>query len=189
MIDSEGFRANVGIILSNEQGHLFWAKRIGQRSWQFPQGGIRWDETPQQAMYRELAEEVGLQSWHVEIVGCTKGWLRYRLPKRLIRHNSRPLCIGQKQVWFLLRLLGEEGDVRLDGSQRPEFDHWRWVDYWYPIRAVVPFKRQVYLHALRELAPLLFPAGHPNMRPNRVPAPVPPRSRVEADGQPLPRRR
>jgi putative (di)nucleoside polyphosphate hydrolase len=108
-------------------------------------------------MFRELAEEVGLLPEHVEIIGCTRGWLRYRLPKRLIRQHSKPTCIGQKQVWFLLRMLGDEGDVRLDTSDRPEFDHWRWVDYWYPMTAVVPFKRQVYSRALRELAPLLFP--------------------------------
>lgn len=157
MIDSEGFRANVGIILCNAEGRLFWAKRINQRSWQFPQGGIRGDESPEQAMFRELAEEVGLQPHHVEIIGRTEGWLRYRLPQRLIRRGKRPICIGQKQVWFLLRLQGSESDVRLDLSERPEFDHWRWVDYWYPLKAVVPFKRQVYLCALRELAPLVFP--------------------------------
>lgn len=156
MIDSEGYRANVGIILCNAEGRLFWAKRIHQRSWQFPQGGIRRYETPKQAMFRELTEEIGLRPEHVEIVACTKGWLRYRLPHRLVRRQSKPLCIGQKQVWFLLRLRGQETDVRLDGSERPEFDHWRWVDYWYPLRAVVPFKRQVYLRALREFAPLLF---------------------------------
>jgi len=161
VIDSEGYRANVGIILCNTDGQVFWAKRIGQRSWQFPQGGIRPDESPEQAMFRELAEEVGLQSQHVEIVGRTEGWLRYRLPKRLIRRGHKPTCIGQKQVWFLLRLLGDEKDVRLDSSERPEFDHWRWVDYWYPLQAVVPFKRQVYQRALRELAALLPPPSRP----------------------------
>lgn len=138
---------------------MLWAKRIGQRSWQFPQGGIRPDElaSPELAMFRELAEELGLRPEHVEVLGRTVGWLHYRLPRRLIRRGSKPTCIGQKQVWFLLRLLGEESDVRLDLSDRPEFDHWRWVDYWYPLKAVVPFKRRVYLCALRELAPLLFP--------------------------------
>ncbi len=157
MIDSEGYRPNVGIILCNADGRLFWAKRIGQHSWQFPQGGIRRDESPEQAMFRELAEEVGLRPEHVEVIGCTKGWLRYRLPKRLIRWGNQPTCIGQKQVWFLLRMLGGEDAVRLDSSGRPEFDHWQWVDYWYPLRAVVPFKRHVYWRALRELAPLLPP--------------------------------
>jgi putative (di)nucleoside polyphosphate hydrolase len=159
VIDSEGYRANVGIILCNAHNRVFWAKRIGQRSWQFPQGGIHREELPEHAMFRELTEEVGLLPEHVQIMGRTEGWLHYRLPKRLIRRDSRPTCIGQKQVWFLLRMVGDENDVRLDLSERPEFDHWRWVDYWYPLKAVVPFKRQVYFQALRELAPLLFPKG------------------------------
>lgn len=161
MIDPDGFRPNVGIILSNRDGHVLWARRIGQEAWQFPQGGINRDETPEQALYRELGEEIGLAPEHVEIVGATKGWLRYRLPKRLVRHNTNPVCIGQKQVWFMLRLVGDEQAVRLDSSDRPEFDSWRWVDYWYPLDEVVAFKRKVYQRALEELAPLLFPQGVP----------------------------
>ena len=167
VIDSEGYRPNVGIILCNEEGRLFWAKRIGQRSWQFPQGGIQRDESPEQAMFRELAEEVGLRPEHVQVIGCTKGWLRYRLPKRLIRRGGKSTCIGQKQIWFLLRMLGGEEAVQLDLSERPEFDHWRWVDYWYPLRAVVPFKRHVYWRALYELAPLLFSDRPPLRRAPR----------------------
>jgi putative (di)nucleoside polyphosphate hydrolase len=162
MIDHDGFRPNVGIILSNRDGHVLWARRIGQEAWQFPQGGINRDETPEQALYRELGEEIGLGPEHVEIVGATKGWLRYRLPKRLVRHNTNPVCIGQKQVWFMLRLLGDEQAVRLDSSDQPEFDSWRWVDYWYPLDEVVSFKRKVYRRALEELAPLLFPQGVPS---------------------------
>jgi putative (di)nucleoside polyphosphate hydrolase len=161
VIDSEGYRPNVGIILCNADGRLFWARRIGQHSWQFPQGGIRRDESPEQAMFRELGEEVGLRPEHVQVIGCTNGWLRYRLPKRLVRRGNKPTCIGQKQVWFLLRMVSGEDSVRLDGSDRPEFDHWQWVDYWYPLRAVVPFKRHVYWRALHELAPLLFSCRPP----------------------------
>ena len=161
MIDSEGYRPNVGIILCNADGRLFWARRIGQHSWQFPQGGIRRDESPEQAMFRELGEEVGLRPEHVQVVGCTRGWLRYRLPRHLIRFGNKPTCIGQKQVWFLLRMLSGEDTVCLDSSERPEFDHWQWVDYWYPLRAVVPFKRHVYWLALHELAPLLLPTCWP----------------------------
>jgi putative (di)nucleoside polyphosphate hydrolase len=156
VIDSEGYRLNVGIILCNAEGRLFWARRIGQHSWQFPQGGIRRDESPEQAMFRELAEEVGLRPEHVQVIGSTRGWLRYRLPKRLIREGCSQACIGQKQIWFLLRMRCGEEAVRLDSSDRPEFDHWQWVDYWYPLRAVVPFKRHVYWRALHELAPLLL---------------------------------
>ncbi len=155
MIDADGYRANVGIILSNHAGRLLWARRIGQEAWQFPQGGIQESETPVDAMCRELHEEVGLKTNDVEIVGHTRGWLRYRLPEKLVRHGCSPLCIGQKQVWFMLRLVSNETQVRLDLSDKPEFDSWRWVTYWHPLREIVPFKRRVYQRALHELAPLL----------------------------------
>jgi putative (di)nucleoside polyphosphate hydrolase len=155
MIDSDGYRPNVGIILCNAEGRLLWARRVGQDAWQFPQGGIKAHERPLDALYRELHEEVGLEERHVEVIGSTRGWLRYRLPKRFLRRGSKPLCIGQKQMWYLLRLVGEDADVRLDLCEQPEFDGWRWVDYWYPLKEVVPFKRDVYRSALRELAPLL----------------------------------
>ncbi len=155
MIDSDGYRPNVGIILSNTQGQLLWAKRIGQDAWQFPQGGIMSHETPEEALFRELREEVGLEQQHVDILGCTRGWLRYDLPERFIRHGSQPLCIGQKQVWYLLNLLGSDEDVQLDLGDKPEFDGWRWVDFWHPIKEVVSFKQEVYRSALEELAPLI----------------------------------
>ena len=161
MIDPDGFRPNVGIILSNGDGQLLWARRIGQDAWQFPQGGMRSDETPAEAMYRELAEEVGLFPEQVELIGATRGWLRYRLPRRYIRHSGRQVCVGQKQVWFLLRMLCKDKHVCLDNTEKPEFDRWRWVDYWHPLREVVAFKRNVYSRALDELAPLLFPEGAP----------------------------
>jgi len=155
VIDSDGFRPNVGIIVANASGEVLWARRVGQDAWQFPQGGIKAHESPEDALYRELGEELGLGPDHVEVVGCTRGWLRYTLPRRFVRRNARQVCIGQKQVWFLLRLLGDECDVRLDASGEPEFDYWKWVSYWRPAREVVYFKRQVYRRALKELAPML----------------------------------
>ncbi|OQX13768.1 MAG: RNA pyrophosphohydrolase [Candidatus Thiothrix sulfatifontis] len=155
MIDQEGFRANVGIILCNCDGKVFWGKRLGQDSWQFPQGGIDQGESPIDAMFRELYEEVGLRHDQVEIVGQTRGWLRYRIPHYMIRRRAKPLCIGQKQRWFLLRLLSHDYDVNLQATGKPEFDHWEWVDYWHPAHQVVFFKRRVYHRALNELAPLL----------------------------------
>ncbi len=155
MIDIDGFRPNVGIIVSNAQGDVLWARRIGQDAWQFPQGGIKAHESPEEALYRELTEELGLLPEHVDVMGCTRGWLRYTLPKRFMRRSSTPVCIGQKQVWYLLRLVGGDAQVRLDASGTPEFDHWKWVQYWYPAREVIYFKRDVYRRALKELAPLL----------------------------------
>ncbi|MDE0511983.1 MAG: RNA pyrophosphohydrolase [Gammaproteobacteria bacterium] len=154
-IDSYGFRANVAIVLFNEDNRVFWAKRVGMDAWQFPQGGVRPDESVEDAMYRELYEEVGLLPEHVEVVGVSRNWLRYKLPKRYIRRHSTPLCIGQKQRWYLLKLTGDESNVNLASSRRPEFDHWRWVDYSEPARNVVFFKRDVYRRALAELKPLM----------------------------------
>ena len=168
MIDRDGFRPNVGIILLNDENRLFWGRRIGQNAWQFPQGGIQEGETPEQAMFRELEEEVGLKPDQVVIMGSTQRWLRYRLPKKFIRKNSQPLCIGQKQRWFLLRVSCDESNFCLDASDKPEFDAWRWVQYWQPVRDVIYFKRRVYQRALQELAPLVFPDARP----------APPRSRA-----------
>lgn len=155
MIDEDGFRPNVGIILANPKGQVLWARRIGQDAWQFPQGGIARNESPEQALFRELREEIGLDSGDVKIVGCTRGWLRYRLPRRFLRYRSKPLCIGQKQKWFLLMLTSNENQVSFDYGDPPEFDDWRWVSYWYPLNQVVAFKRDVYRKALQELAPSL----------------------------------
>ena len=152
MIDSDGFRANVGIIICNQFGQVMWARRFGQHSWQFPQGGLAEGETAEQAMYRELYEEVGLLPEHVQILTTSRAWLRYRLPKRLIRQDSKPVCIGQKQKWFLLQLKGHDNTINLNSSGHPEFDDWRWVSYWYPVRQVVSFKRDVYRKVMKEFA-------------------------------------
>jgi putative (di)nucleoside polyphosphate hydrolase len=155
VIDAEGYRPNVGMVVTGPGNLVLWAKRAGQEAWQFPQGGIHRNETPRQALYRELEEELGLRPEHVECLGVTRGWLRYRLPHHLIRRGRRPLCIGQKQKWFLLRLTADETAIRFDRGPKPEFDGWKWVDYWLPIREVVSFKQEVYRRALTELAPLL----------------------------------
>ena len=159
MIDEDGFRLNVGIILSNRDGRLFWARRVGRNVWQFPQGGIQPNETPEQAVIRELREETGLCAAQVEIIGCTQEWLRYRLPQRLVRRDAVPVCIGQKQRWYALRLLDSDVHVRFDVTDTPEFDYWKWVNYWHPLKEVVSFKRRVYECALHELQPLLCPGS------------------------------
>jgi putative (di)nucleoside polyphosphate hydrolase len=161
VIDSDGFRANVGIVLMRGGGEVFLGRRVGGRGWQFPQGGVRSGEGLEEAALRELYEEVGLNSSHVEIAGSTAHWLRYRLPPRYVRRQRSPLCIGQKQRWFLLKLLGDDATFDLAATAEPEFDAWRWVAYWEPVREVIYFKRPVYARALTELADLAFPQGHP----------------------------
>jgi putative (di)nucleoside polyphosphate hydrolase len=171
VIDPDGYRPNVGIVLMHPDGRVFWARRVRRDGWQFPQGGMNTDETPLEAMYRELREETGLLPEHVAVLGVTPGWLRYRLPQRAIRRNDRIVCIGQKQVWFLLQFAGDESHLQLDLTDKPEFDAWRWVDFWYPMDHVVAFKRGVYASALRHLAPfarqIAGPAAVPQVAAER----------------------
>lgn len=151
MIDSDGFRPNIGIILTNNKGQVLWGKRIHQDAWQFPQGGMLEGEMPEQTLFRELKEEIGLEKYEVSILGRTRHWLRYRLPRHMVR-DSLPTCIGQKQLWYLLKIEVPDASVRLNHTIKPEFDDWLWVSYWYPLRQVILFKREVYRRALRELA-------------------------------------
>jgi putative (di)nucleoside polyphosphate hydrolase len=162
MLDREGFRPNVGIILLNQRSQVFWGKRIRTHSWQFPQGGIKHGESPEQAMFRELHEEVGLLSDHVRIIARTRDWLRYEVPEHFIRRDARGHYKGQKQIWFLLQLMGRDSDMNLRASDHPEFDAWRWHDYWVPLEAVIEFKRDVYQMALTELARYVPRPNHQN---------------------------
>ena len=160
-IDAEGYRANVGIILANADNRLLLGGRAGTKGWQFPQGGMLEGEEPVDAMFRELREEVGLTRDDVSVLGMTSDWLRYRLPDKYVRRGSKPLCIGQKQRWFMLRLMSGPEQVRFDCGDKPEFDRVRWVQFWRPVNEVIYFKRRVYARALYELGPLVHPEGLP----------------------------
>ena len=162
MLDREGFRPNVGIVLLNSRNQVFWGKRLRTHSWQFPQGGIKYGESPEQAMFRELHEEVGLLPDHVKILARTRDWLRYEVPEHYIRKDARGHYRGQKQIWFLLKLLGRDSDMNLRATDHPEFDAWRWNDYWVPLDVVIEFKRGVYQLALTELARFLPKTNYHN---------------------------
>ena len=151
MIDQDGYRLNVGIILLNHRNQVFWGRRKGENSWQFPQGGQYGSEETQETMFRELNEELGLLSKHVEIVARTKNWLYYDVPGNFNRFNTS-IYRGQKQIWYLLRLMGKEHNINVKHHKDQEFDAWRWIDYWSPIDLVVPFKQDVYRKALTELS-------------------------------------
>lgn len=153
MLDREGYRPNVGIILTNDRNEVFWGKRVREHSWQFPQGGIKPGESPETAMYRELYEEIGLLPQQVKILGRTRDWLRYDVPKNWVKREWRGAYRGQKQIWFLLRINAEDSEISLQTpTNRPEFDNWCWYEYWAPIDEVIAFKRRVYESALTELS-------------------------------------
>lgn len=155
MIDRDGYRPNVAIVLVNGRNQVFWGKRVKEHAWQFPQGGIKPGETPEQAMYRELQEETGLLPQHVKILGRTRDWLHYNVPNHWVKREWRGTYKGQKQIWFLLRLVGRDCDISLRASGHPEFDAWRWHDYWVPLEAVIEFKRESYRLGLEQLAGFL----------------------------------
>lgn len=156
MTDQAGYRKNVGIILMKAPGQVLFAKRSGNRSaWQFPQGGIDGDESVEQALYRELDEELGLSAEDVELVAESKQWLSYIIPEKYRRRPSPTTCIGQIQKWFLLRLVADESKIRLDKYKKPEFEDWRWVDSEYPVNHVIEFKQAVYREVIKEFEPFL----------------------------------
>lgn len=150
---TDGYRPNVGIIVANDDGDVLWGRRVKHDGWQFPQGGIEPRESVVDAAYRELYEEVGLKRKHVELLGRTHGWLRYDLPK--IPQRGGHQIRGQKQAWVLFKLTTSDDKVRLNNCEKPEFDAWRWVDYWHPVNEIIHFKRQVYERALEQLHPLV----------------------------------
>ena len=151
MIDKEGYRANVGIVVCNNEKKVLWAKRTDEDAWQFPQGGIHAGESPEEAMFRELKEEVGLNPSHVKLIARTKDWLRYDVPKNWIRRDWRDRYKGQKQIWFLLRLVSDDSNIFLEGTSKPEFDACKWDDFWSPLDQIIDLKRDVYEQALKEL--------------------------------------
>jgi putative (di)nucleoside polyphosphate hydrolase len=146
-------RRGVGIMLLNRDGLVFVGRRIDRKeeAWQMPQGGIDRGETPREAAYRELKEEVGTDQ--ADIIAETKGWLRYELPGALRSRLWRGRYVGQQQKWFAMRFNGRDSDVDL-GTHHPEFGAWRWVPHTRLDALIVPFKRQLYRDVVAEFAHL-----------------------------------
>ena len=158
--DLPSYRPAVGIMLLNPAGLAFIGRRIdmpaGLAAWQMPQGGIDPGESPREAAFRELAEEVGADK--AEIIAETRGWLHYDLPSDIAARMWSGRWRGQRQKWFLMRFTGEDGDINL-ATEHPEFDAWKWVEPRRLPGLIVPFKRQLYRDLLAEFRPHL-----PSMR-------------------------
>jgi putative (di)nucleoside polyphosphate hydrolase len=151
MIDQDGYRPNVASVIINEDNKILWAKRVNEDNWQFPQGGIQKGETPEQAMYREVYEEVGLKKNSFEILGRSADWLKYDVPEKFVKTYWQGRYKGQKQIWFLLKFIGSDDLINLNLHDSPEFDDWKWENFWHPLQDVVDFKKEVYSAALNEL--------------------------------------
>lgn len=146
------YRPNVGIVLVNDAGQVWWGKRADGNAWQFPQGGIDDNEAPLDAMFRELYEETGLTKDNVTIVAESKKWYTYNFPKN--KNHANAHYTGQRQKYFLLKLKSSDVAFNLDITK--EFVTWRWVSYWYPIRQIVYFKEEVYRKVLKEFSKHIF---------------------------------
>lgn len=148
MIDTDGYRPNVAIILINNDNKILWARRKKENSWQIPQGGIKSSESVQSAMYRELYEELGLLPKHVEIINSTSQWLFYDVPSTYKRNSHYK---GQKQIYYTLKFIGEDYNINLKASPIQEFDAWRWEDCHHAVNNVIYFKQEVYSNAFTML--------------------------------------
>ena len=145
------YRPAVGIMLVNPAGLAFIGRRIdmpaGLAAWQMPQGGIDPGESPREAAFRELEEEVGTDK--AEILAETEGWLHYDLPSDIASRMWSGRWRGQRQKWFLMRFTGEDSDIN-PATEHPEFDAWEWVEPQRLPDLIVPFKRQLYCDLLAE---------------------------------------
>ena len=147
------YRLGVGLVLFNAEGLVWAGRRIDQKgdAWQMPQGGIDDGETPEEAVLRELEEEIG--TGKAEIIAESGDWLTYELPPELVGVAWKGRYRGQKQKWFALRFTGQDSDIRID-TEHPEFAEWRWVEFERLIELIVPFKRELYQQITAEFTAL-----------------------------------
>ena len=139
------------MVVMNNNRQVLICRRKGTENWQFPQGGIDNNELLEEAMYRELYEEVGLKRFDVSIIGKTKHAIKYDIPPSIRSKVLGGKFKGQLQTWFLLKIKDDNYSISLNCDDFPEFDMFDWVSYWYPMSKIVEFKKEAYREALKEL--------------------------------------
>jgi len=152
-MNDKSYRKNVGLIVLNQKNQLLVCKRVGKRTWQFPQGGIDEGESELKAAYRELHEEVGIKQNEVKVVHKSNHWYRYDLP---IEYRKRTKSMrkfkGQTQKWYMFKAT-KDLTVNLLNEMPQEFIDYKWVEFWYPLSHIVAFKKDVYSDVLNEFLP------------------------------------
>jgi putative (di)nucleoside polyphosphate hydrolase len=144
------YRPAVGMMILNDDNKIFIGQRMDSKepAWQMPQGGIGPHEDTDQAMLRELQEEIGTRN--VEIIVKSKTWYKYDLPPELATRLWNGKFKGQKQIWYALRFRGDDEEINIQ-TYHPEFRAWKWVDKEELLELIIPFKRDLYARVLKDL--------------------------------------
>lgn len=148
----EFYRKNVGAVILNKEKEIFVGKRFGSQfniSWQMPQGGIGENETEEEAIARELQEEVGILKNSFRIISKTKDHHYYTIPKKMRKSAWNNIYVGQRQRWFLIEFLGKDEDFNIQ-TEFPEFLEWKWIKSSEIIENSISFKKEIYATILTE---------------------------------------
>ena len=150
------YRSGVGIMLINQKKEIFVGKRIDNHSdsWQMPQGGLDAGESEDEAMFRELKEETGIDDFSVKVLHKSQGYLYYNLPYKLQKKFWGGKYLGQKQRWYLAEFIGDESSISVQ-TEKPEFSDWKWIAPDNIVDAIVAFKRGLYEEVIGEFAKFL----------------------------------
>ena len=153
---TKGYRSNVGMMIINKDKKVLMCTRIHSEGQtyrlQMPQGGIDKDETPVQAVYREMWEEIGLKHEDVRFMATTKKWYKYDLPEEVRRKKS---IRGQRQKWFLFLMVAPDSKIDFTTDKVQEFVDFEWVDIDSVKEMVVEFKQPVYSQVVEEFKPFV----------------------------------
>jgi putative (di)nucleoside polyphosphate hydrolase len=141
------YRPNVAAILRGADGRVLIGERISvSGAWQFPQGGVDDTETLEQALFREVEEEIGVRPELIKILE-TRGGYRYEFPKGRLKYG---IYAGQEQTYYLCDFSGTDADIHLDAHQ-PEFSKHKWIKpEEFRLSWVPKFKRPTYVAVFKD---------------------------------------
>ena len=144
------YRTCVGMLIINKDKKILVGRRLDHPSgfWQMPQGGIEEGEIPEEAVWREMIEEIGTDN--AELYQTSSQWLKYDIPKDTLEKlpwGGR--YSGQTQKWFVFKFKGNDKEINVK-TENPEFSEWKWIDSKSLTKNVVPFKRELYKNILEE---------------------------------------
>ena len=143
-------------MILNDDNKILVGKRMDHPSghWQMPQGGIDENENPEEAVWREMHEEIGTKN--AKMIKKSAHWINYEIPSETLKTLPwGDKFIGQTQKWFAFRFKGSDEEINV-GTENPEFSEWRWTNHNLLVENIVPFKRNTYKIILDEFKDLFI---------------------------------